>query len=311
MKILVTGGAGFIGQHLCRELCEHGHDVFSADVIYPFPLGYRDNDRVGRINCADEHDAAKVVDREQPDVVVHLAAKVGRLFGEDDSRKTILDNAWMTTNMARVCGDRGIRLVYASTSEVYGDRDEHLCREDEPFVGVPHNIYGLSKRWGEEAAQLYAPDRLTLLRFSMPYGPGLPAGRGRAALINFLHDALHRQPITVHRGAERSWCWIGDTVRAARLVIEQTGGGAFNVGRDDNALPLRQVAEMACDLVGADPDALIREIDPPQRQTVVKRLATDKIRQLGWQPEVELEEGMRRTLEWVKARYQPKLAAAA
>ena len=316
----MTGAAGFIGSHLCRELWDNGHDVRGLDnhvtdaVPYNQPLEkllpwwhgaatYLDD----ALEIEKRLDAERAIGWE-PDVVIHLAAKVGRLFGEDDVYRTAQDNAGMTAHVAKVCGDRGIRLMYASTSEVYGDRGDHLCLEDEPFVGVPHNIYGLSKRWGEEACQLYAPDGLVLLRLSMPYGPGLPAGRGRAALINFLYSALHLEPITVHRGSERSWCWIGDTVRGVRMLLQGMHTGAFNIGRDDNALTMREVAEMACDLTGAPYD-LIREVDAPARQTVVKRLSTTKIRSLGWRPEVDLPEGMERTLAYVADRY-PIVAAA-
>jgi nucleoside-diphosphate-sugar epimerase len=80
------------------------------------------------------------------------------------------------------------------------------------------------------------------------------------------------------------------------MILESGESGAWNVGRDDNACPMRSVAEMACDLVAA-PHSLIQEVDAPSRQTVVKRLSTAKLRSLGWKPEVELPEGMRRTLE--------------
>lgn len=292
MKVLVTGGDGFIGRHLCSELTGHGHNVLSVDYARNGPGSIDDLRVPGNFQ--------RHLDAYQPDTVVHLAAKVGRLFGEDDPQETIADNAGMTALVAQACGARGVRLVYASTSEVYGDQGDTVCVEDGTLA-LPHNVYGLSKRWGEEAARLYAPDGLTALRFSMPYGPGLPAGRGRAAIINMLHQALHGQPIPVHRRAERSWCWIGDTVRAARIVIEQQpDGGAFNIGRDDNPTAMLLVALIACHLTGADPRALIKLVDAPPRQTVVKRLATMKIRALGWQPEVELEDGMARTLEWVR-----------
>lgn len=308
MKILVTGSSGFIGQHLCQELHDGGHEVDGVDIVAP---DFSKLATLGKLYDRDLRDVFQVnsvLDHAKPDVVIHLAAQVGRLFGEDDLMHTITDNAGMTALIARACGDHGIRLVYASTSEIYGDNGEHLCHEDDGPFTLPHNLYGASKGWGEDACELYAPDALTVLRFSMPYGPGLPAGRGRAALVNFLHNALHRQPLTVHRDSERSWCWIGDTVRAARIVLEQTAGGAFNVGRDDNPLPMRRVAEMACDLVGA-PHSLIEEVDAPGRQTVVKRLSTEKIRSLGWRPLVDLEEGMTRTLAWVEAQTPVKVAA--
>lgn len=287
MKILVTGAAGFIGTYLFIELAHAGHSVYATDIK------------------TDGHDLRiavhvdDILDFARPDVVVHLAAKVGRLFGEDDLRETIIDNGAMTALVARKTAELGARFVYASTSEIYGDNAERECDEATGPFSLPHNLYGLSKRWGEEVAQLYAPLGLTLLRLSMPYGPGLPPGFGRAAIVNMLDQARKREEIPVHRGAERSWCWIGDTVRGIRLVIEQTSGGAFNVGRDDAATTMHEVACKACDLTGA-PYSLIREIDPPERQTVVKRLATWRLRGLGWKPEVDLLEGMTRTLEWLE-----------
>ena len=298
MRVLVTGAAGFIGQHLCRELRAHNHDVVAVDkhngdLRYPGTI-YR------------------FLEEEQPDVVVHLAAKVGRMFGEDNLGETITDNATMTANVARACGDNHVKMVYASTSEVYGDRGNEECHENHLYTPprLPHNLYGLSKKWGEEACRLYAPRALLIWRISMPYGPGLPAGTGRAAIINFLYNALHGLPITVHRDSERSWCWIGDTVRGMRLTIEQNQRGAFNIGRDDNPVSMNEIACRALAYTGGD-SSLIQYVDPPARQTLVKRLSTRKLRSLGWQPEVELAEGMERTLEWVKTLPAPKTTALA
>jgi nucleoside-diphosphate-sugar epimerase len=241
--------------------------------------------------CFDEH--------SDSDICIHLAAKVGRLFGEEDPMETITDNVGMTALVAQACGIRGIRLAYASTSEVYGDNGETVCDEyDGPFL-LASNVYGISKFFGEDLCEHYAPDGLTIFRFSMPFGPGLPAGRGRAAIINVLHQALHGKRIPIHKGAERSWCYVTDTVRAARMILEEKDGGTFNVGRDDAAVSMLDVAHLACDLTGA-PDSLIELVDPPKMQTVVKRLSTERIRALGWQPEVDLEEGMERTLAFVQ-----------
>ena len=161
MRILITGAAGFIGQHLTREL-ETDHDVFMVDRHHGVDLHRR-----GAIELA--------LGMCKPNVVVHLAAKVGRLFGEDDVTETIRDNTGMTATVALRA--HGIRLVYASTSEVYGDQNNMVCYEDGP-LSLPHNAYGLSKRWGEEACRLYAPDGLTVWRISMPYRLGHPPGRG-------------------------------------------------------------------------------------------------------------------------------------
>lgn len=297
MRLLITGAAGFIGTHLTAELEAHGHDVVGIDRPELDLL-----DPLARTKLADMIRDAGV------DRVVHLAAKVGRLFGEDDVTRTIMDNVGITATVALACADAGVPLAYASTSEVYGDLGHRVATESDPLVStiLPHNTYGLSKRQGEEYSTLYAPDGLILFRFSMPYGPGHPPGRGRAALTNVLHQALHRQPIPIHIGAERSWCYIEDTVCAVRLVLEASASeperfsGPWNVGRDDNALPMRTVAEMACDMVGA-PHDLIQDVPAPGRQTVVKRLSTNRLRRdVRWSPRVELDEGMRRVLDYVR-----------
>ena len=89
---------------------------------------------------------------------------------------------------------------------------------------------------------------------------------------------------------------------AVRLLLERGQADAFNIGRDDDPRSMLEVARLACDLTDA-PHDLIEEIDAPERQTVVKRLTTEKIRALGWEPEVELEEGMERVLAWIKEQY--------
>lgn len=295
MKFVVTGHAGFIGTHLCKELLSQGYEVVGFD---------REQ---GDLRVPGEF-LNFMLDHRDTDYVIHLAAKVGRLFGEDDVSETIADNAGMTSLIAQACGELGVKLAYASTSEIYGDQGEYVCTEDG-FWSLPHNVYGLSKRWGEEVAELYAPEGLVCFRFSMPYGPGLPAGRGRAAMINFLYNALQHKPLTVHKGSERSWCWVGDTVRGSRMILEHCMSAAeveypsaWNIGRDDIAIPMRTVAEMACAMTGA-PYSLIQDIEPPERQTVVKRLGMDKLRSIGWEPQVELAEGMERTLHWIQSGF--------
>ena len=165
----------------------------------------------------------------------------------------------------------------------------------DPLTVLPHNLYGLSKRWGEEACELYT-DRPFVFRFSMPYGPGAPPGRGRRALDTMLWQAFHGLPIVVHAGAERSWCWIDDLIAGVVRVIEHGDGGAWNVGRDDDPVPMLDLARKCCALTGQDPDELITVVPAPSAQTVVKRLSTAKLRSLGWEPSVGLDEGLERML---------------
>ena len=291
MRIGVTGAAGFIGGWLLNELTANGHDVVGID------RHRSDDPRIVRRDLLDPTIAAGWVKWAKADAVVHLAAQVGRIFGEDDLRCTVRLNAEMTTVLAQACGDAGTRLAYASTSEIYGDHGDADYDEDAPWL-MPRNLYGLTKRWGEEVCRMYAPDRLVIFRPSMPYGPGCPPGRGRRAMDTMLWQAHHRMPITVHRGGERSWCWVGDTVRGIRLAIEQPDAGVFNIGRDDDPRSMLEIAQLACKLAGA-PDTLIEEVDAPEKQIVVKRLLTDRIRALGWAPTVDLADGMAQVYEWV------------
>ena len=291
MRIGVTGAAGFIGGWLLNELTANGHDVVGID------RHRSDDPRIVQRDLLDPTIAAGWVKWAKADVVVHLAAQVGRIFGEDDLRRTVQLNAEMTTLLAQACGDAGVRMAYASTSEIYGDHGTADCDEDAAW-SLPRNLYGLTKRWGEEVCSMYAPDGLVILRPSMPYGPGAPPGRGRRAMDTMLWQAHHRMPITVHRGAERSWCWVGDTVRGIRLAIEQPDAAVFNIGRDDDPRSMFEIAQLACKLAGA-PDSLIEEVDPPDRQIVVKRLVTDRLRALGWAPTVDLADGMAQVYDWV------------
>ena len=284
-KVLLTGHEGFIGKHLKAALEHEGHLVFGADIEgHPW------------VDLLGQNEIKSQLDKTNPDLVIHLAAQVGRIFGERDLRHTIEANTTMTTLLAYECGQRDIPILYTSTSEVYGDQGTATCYEDGRLF-PSHNLYGLSKGWGEDALRLYAPNGLRIARLSMPYGCGAPPGVGRRAMDTFLWQAHHRMPITVHRGAERSWCHISDTVKALLLIAKQSEG-VFNVGRDDRPISMLSLAEQCCDLTGA-PKSIIEEVDPPKAQTVVKRLATQKIRDLGWRPTVELDEGLPELLKWV------------
>jgi nucleoside-diphosphate-sugar epimerase len=287
---MVTGAAGFIGEHLIAELREHGHGTigvgFGAEI---------DFDLASDTAAAQLAETVKV---DGPDVVVHAAALVGREFGEQDPANTLRQNVLVTRDVARACRAAGAHLVYLSSSEVYGDHDGDWVGEHSPTV--PLNTYGWSKLWGEQVARAENPGAITVARLSMPYGPGHPPGRGRAALTNFLWQALHGEPIVVYRGGVRSWCWVGDTVHAIRLLVEARRVGVTNVGRDDDLRPMLDVARIAMRLASSTGRSTIVEDDAPPGLTEIKRLDVSRLRSLGWAPAVELEDGMQRTLDWLR-----------
>ncbi len=310
MKVLMLGGAGFIGSHLTKELIDHGHDVVVCDRQAMLVPDERATLRPVT-NLLLPGSVKQVIKEERYDIVIHLAAQVGRLFGEDDLRHTVESNALLSSLVASTCAETKTRLLYISTSEVYGDQGEHLLHESDECA-VPHNLYGLSKFWGEQVAAMYLSEKspFQVIRLSMPFGPGMVPGRGRAAIVNMLWQANTGQKIPVHRGSERAWCWVGDTVAGMRMVIEegeaalssgewQCGIGVYNVGRSDNAISMIEVARMACEISGASTD-LIEEVDPPSMQTVVKRLSNERLRSIGWSPVVDVREGMEVVFQHVR-----------
>lgn len=285
MKILITGASGFIGRHLVAYLKRCSYDVVGVDFI--------DGD------LREEKVIDMLIATHRPTVLVHLAAQVGIYYNEQDCVHAINSNTIMTLRIAQACKRFGIKMIHTSTSEVYGDFGDRLIDENEPLIGKPTGIYALSKRWSEDAVREYANDDYVIIRPSMPYGTGVPPGTGRRAMDNMLWQAHHRKPIIVHRDSARSWCWIGDVVRGYEMIIASGETGAFNVGRDDDERTMLWLAEQCCKIAGA-PLSLIKEVDPPESKTIIKRLSTDRLRGLGWRPSVELEQGMPLVYNWVK-----------
>ena len=296
LRIAVTGAAGYIGGHLCAELLARGHEVHGQDKHAP--LG------CWQFDLRDDEVRRAWLQFLKPDVVVHLAATYGRIWGERDLAETALQNAGIAAALARDTANAGARLVYVSSSEVYGTAADG--NDTRASLLDPLNMYGLTKKWGEEAARLYAPDGLTIARLNMPYGPPVtdpepgtsPPHSGRVGpagynmLHTFLWQAANGLPITVHRGAERSMTWIGDAVAGLAQLAETEGLSwpAWDVCRDDDYRPVADIAALAVKLAGSQSE--VREVDMPEGITPRKRLGSSPLRHLGWQPKVSLEDGM-------------------
>jgi nucleoside-diphosphate-sugar epimerase len=306
MRIAVTGAAGYIGGWLTQVLAERGHEVCTQDVV-PGP----GVDRVFDLGITPvrRHWLAS----KRPGVVIHLAALYGRVWGERDMIKTAGINAGLTAELARDVAARGARLMFMSSSEVYGSTASLLRGEILASMPlVPLNMYGLSKKWGEEACRTYAPDGLVITRLNMPYGPAavfpqsgvVPHHSGRAgnygynALHTMLWQAHHSLPITVHRECERSFTWVRDSCTALAMIAESGRDGTWNVCRNDDHIAMSELARRCVALVpGCTSD--ITEKEPDDQITLRKVLDSDALWKLGWRPEVDLETGLKETLGYV------------
>jgi dTDP-glucose 4,6-dehydratase len=255
VRVLVTGGRGFVGAHVCAALHGRGHEAV--------PLGRADGD------LAVPGVAERLVLERAPDAVVHLAAVMP---GDD----RLAQNAPIAGLVAAACRARGIPLFHGSSTAVYAD--------DTP--------YAESKRASEEEA-----GDATILRLHYPYGPG----QRRGAVPGMLQQALAGEPIAVYRGWERSFCYAGDAAEAVATLVERGERGTWDVGRDDDRRTLLEVARLCCAAAGAD-EGLAEVVDPPAGPApVLETLDVEPLRALGWRPRVPLEEGIPRTLEWLRS----------
>jgi nucleoside-diphosphate-sugar epimerase len=242
-----------------------------------------------------------------------MAGEVGRMVGEEHPQKMMYVNNIGTLNLIKLCLEHNTRLVYFSTSEVYGrlfDKGKPLKEEDleKGSVFTTTNIYAMSKLFGEAIVRHYVENyglNAATVRPFMVYGPGEHPSKYRSALINFVYSALEGEPLTVHRGAKRAWCYVTDFVNGVNLVTQYPFSGkyeAFNIGSDEYHT-MEEVAEMAVDACGASRD-LINIVEPPSKfLSLNKEFSINKIRSLGYETKTTLAEGIRQVAEWqMKAR---------
>lgn len=281
MRILITGAAGFVGSHLATELAAGDHEVLGIDK--------------NEADLAVPYETEKAIIETRPDYVVHMGARYGRILCRMEPHRAVADNAAGTTELAAVCAELEIPVLYASSSEVYGDHGMHTITEASE-LRTPTTIYGLSKRWGEEALSLYLPpEQRCVVRMNMLYGPRQRSGLGCCALAQFIAKGLAGETFDVHAGTTRSWLYISDAVRALRMLIEGGHTGVFNLGNEDEPIATEKLADFVCDLI---PQASYRVIGVPGDQIAHKNYSTAKLRAtIGWAPQVPLAEGIAPTIE--------------
>src|SRR3954468_10982330 len=279
MKVLLTSASGFVGRALQDEL---GHAGGAYEV---HPLGRADGD------LADDGVAEAAIAEARPNFVVHAAARIGVVRCDDEPELALRSNVLATIQIARATATHGARLAYVSTTDVYGP----AATADEETPPAPQSLYTLTKLWGEHVARLHAPERLLILRLASPCGPGVETGQGKGALPTMLQQAQRGERMPVFRGEERTWCWIGDVVRGIRLALESGEDGVLNVGSDGDPVALIDAAQLACAITGAS-EELIEIVEPPPGR-VSPQISVARLRALGWQPEVGLEDGLRLLLE--------------
>jgi nucleoside-diphosphate-sugar epimerase len=311
MRVAVTGASGYIGGWLLAELAARGHEVHAQDMVLPDNQGQVDLASFSDFDLLRSDTRRAWLGCARPEVVIHLAALYGRVWGEQDMVKTAGINAGLTAVLARECASLGIPVMYMSSSEVYGASADRGTVYPGSLL-EPYNMYGLSKKWGEEACRRYAPDGLMVSRLNMPYGPafwypkvgartstsGQPGTVGYNVLHSMVWQAHHNLDLVAHRGTTRCLTWIEDTCRGLADIMEAGQAGTWNVCRNDLHHQVEDIAWQVAEMTGTTSRVIVE--DPPPRVTMHKSLDNAELLDLGWRPKVELEEGMRRTWEYYR-----------
>ena len=290
MKILVIGSEGNIGEPLVAHLRSVGHEVYATD-IRP---GFRDNYAMADINhpldLLDAFDWG-------PEVVYLMAAVVSRVTCEQSPSLAITTNLAGTQNVLTLARRAGARVVFFSTSEVYGPTDGRMY---EDAIPRPNNRYGLTKWLGEQLVAYEAANGLvaSVVRPFMIYSEDEALGDHRSAMIRFAQNLSAGRAIDVHTGSARGWLHMSDAVialeRMADLAVRSYQ--IVNIGHPD-IIETVELAELIRERLGA-PAYLVRTIAQPERMTPVKYPALAKQeRLLGMVPAVSLVDGVYRVCD--------------
>lgn len=311
-RILVTGAAGFLGSHLCERLVAQGHDVLGIDNYF---TGRRSNvaHLLGETNFEMmRHDVTFPLFVEV-DEIYNLACPASPVHYQYDPVQTTKTSVHGAINMLGLAKRTGAKILQASTSEVYGDPDQHPQTEEywgnvNP-VG-PRSCYDEGKRCAETLFFDYHRQnnvRIKVMRIFNTYGPRMHPEDGRV-VSNFIMQALTGQPITIYGDGNqtRSFCYVDDLIDGMMKLMQSPDEitGPINIG-NPGEFTIRQLAEMIVEMVGNEAQLVFHDLpvnDPMQRRPDIGKARSI----LGWQPTVELEQGLGKTIDYFRTLVREK-----
>ena len=302
MKILVTGGKGVVGSSLVRELRAQGEQVWACDLFHSHENNYY------RCDVSKFRQLQILFEQEEFDLVYHLAAEFGRWNGEDYYEQMWTSNAVGTKNLLRLQEQFGFRMIFSSSSEVYGDYDGIMAEEVMNEVAIKQmNDYAISK-WANEMqilnSALMAGTQTVRVRLFNTYGPGEFYAPYRSALCVFIYRALHSLPYTVYRQHQRTSLYIDDCIRALASIPDNfKAGEVYNIAGIE-LHDMKSVSDMILNCLGQD-DSLVIYKDEENFTTRVKKPDISKaVKDLDYQPKTLLEEGIPATIQWMRETYR-------
>ena len=301
---LITGGAGFLGSHLALKLLERGEEVICLDNFF---TGTKNNikDLFKYQNFEFiRHDVTEPIKLEV-DNIWHLACPASPIHYQFNPIKTTKTSFMGTYNMLGLAKRVGAKILLASTSEVYGDPEEHP--QTESYKGSVNTIgirscYDEGKRIAETLCSDYSrvhDVKVRIMRIFNTYGPKMRFDDGRV-ISNFIIQALKDEKITIYGDGSqtRSFCYVDDLIRGMILLMDNDYAYPINIG-NPNEFTIKELGNLVRALINPNLEFQYKELpqdDPKQRQPSIQ-LAKEL---LNWEPKIELEEGLLKTIAWFK-----------
>jgi UDP-glucuronate decarboxylase len=306
MKILVTGGAGFLGSHLCERLLDEGHEVICLDNFY---TGTKAN-----ISHLISHPKFEVIRHDvtsplqiEIDLILNFACPASPVHYQKDPVQTIKTSVHGAINMLDLARNTGATILQASTSEVYGDPEVHPQHEGywgrvNP-IGI-RSCYDEGKRCAETLFFDYHREyglNIKVIRIFNTYGPRMQLNDGRV-VSNFIIQALRNEDLTIFGDGTqtRSFCYVDDLVEGIMRFIKtpKQNTGPINLGNPIE-FSMLELAETIIRLTGTQSKIVFRDLpsdDPRQRKPLINKA----IDELGWQPKIQIEEGLEKTIRYFR-----------
>lgn len=324
MKILIAGGAGFIGSHLCEELLKQGHEIFCIDNlltskkenIIPFLKNKQSlllrNKKFHFIKYDVIKTLPKIITKENFEAIFHLASPASPNPQSPFSYvryplETLLVNSTGTYNLLKLAQEKKAKFLFTSTSEIYGDPS--VSPQSESYWGNvnPNGLrscYDEAKRFGEAVTSLYVRKfnlDARIVRLFNTYGTKMDKNDGRV-IVNFVNQCLEGKPLTVYgKGQQtRSFCYVDDTVEGiiAAMFYPKTKGEVFNIGNPEEHTIL-EIAQIIKKMIRCQSEIIFEplpEDDPTNRCPDIKKAKSI----LKWQPKVSLKDGLTKTIDYFK-----------
>lgn len=306
MRILITGGAGFLGSHLCDVLVDRGETIVCLDDLSSGRLANIEQWFGSERFTFVEADVRAAIDLTGHfDAVVHLASPASPSEYLRRPLDTLTTGSEGTRRVLAFAEEHNARFVLASTSEVYGDPMVHP--QPETYWGNvnpvgPRSVYDEAKRFAEALTTSYGASLATdvgIVRIFNTFGPRMRADDGRV-VSNFIVQALRGEPVTVFGDGRqtRSFCYVDDLIRGLVAMLDSSEPGPINLGNPQE-LTVIQLAELVVELTESTSSITYRPLpidDPVHRQPLIDRA----VQRLGWAPRISVESGIKQAIDWFR-----------